>query len=144
MAVTASRRGALISSSPQGYPLIALVDGTSKYFAGALGYVDASNEAKNVNDATPDSDIVGVFKTELDSADTDVLDTHVELWVGVAVILDQDATNPIANVGQDVFILDNVTVDDGTVGTIKIGTAMELDPLGAGSDTIKVFLQPTS
>ena len=144
MAATASRRGALISTSPQGYPLIATPDGTSVYFAGCLGYVSATNVAKTVNDSTPDSEIVGVFKAEYDSTDADNTDTTIELWTGVAVILNQDATNPLAYAGQDVYILDNDTVDDGTVGTVKIGTAMEIDPLGSGSDTVKVFIQPTS
>ncbi len=144
MASTASRHGMLISSAPVGIPLNAEIDPTVKYLSGTLGFVDSSNQAQLVNDNSPDSDVIGVFIQELDATHPDNLATHIELWVGKQVILNNDATNPITYVGETCYVFDNDTVEAAAgPGSFVCGVATELEPDGV-ANTVKVLMRHTA
>lgn len=143
MASTASRNGMLVSSAPLGIPLYPEVDPTVKYLSGTLGYVDSSNMAQLVANNAPDGDVVGVFLQELDAASADNLATHIELWVGKQIVLNNDATNPITFVGETCYLFDNDTVEAAAgLGSFVVGIATELNPDGV-ADTVKVQLRQT-
>lgn len=125
-AATASRRGQWLANTPEGYPTLADIDGSTKYLGGTLGTLNGSGQVIAYADGSQNH-IVGLIKAEDDTSTETAGDRKVELWQGVVVKLIVSDTISAADVGKEVFAEDNQTVSLTQAGTeSKIGKIVEV------------------
>ena len=139
MATTASRRGALLGNHSGGFPLTLDHDDASTYLAYALGYVDGSGEAKNIDGSETATSRIGVFLSEFDASLSANADEKVELWVNVPLRLKNSATNALTDVGEAAYVEDNDTVANTTETGPLAGYVMQFFDNG---DVLVMITQP--
>jgi hypothetical protein len=73
--------------------------------------------------------VVGVAEARADNSDGGNGDIHVRVRRGVYRFANPDAMD-LTVVGEDCFVVDDQTVGDSSVDTIRAGTVRDIDPQG--------------
>ncbi len=135
-AATASRRGVLIANTPNGHPVMAGIDGSTKLLGMTLGTLNASGYVIAYADGNQNQ-MVGLIKAEDDTSSETAGSRKVELWQGVVVKLVVSDTIAEDDLGKEVYAEDNQTVSLTQAGTeSKIGYIVEV----TGANEALVFI----